>query len=316
MSSIIVLSVATSLAGTRISSLRLNGNSNINASKQFSLQRLGNTQYEQSETQAKDYESFKRTLKSIAADGHKLSLTEIMTASGTDKVSLHGYHRYYEDLFAPYRDQLGLRFLEIGAASGSSLQAWVEYFSNAQSIAGVAYGADPGQAKERACALSQKLCETVEIYSVDQSNVTQLQSMVSESGAAGWDIIMDDGSHHPMHMLTSFKHLFPSVRAGGLYIVEDVETNYIAVPKELYGNMIESGLGAQPPESAVEKFKQLADVISRNHFGYPELTVFGSNVDADIAEVRFGDGLVIIRKKPKDLAEWDKYPNRQGLFVS
>jgi len=313
MSSIIVL-LALSLTGSCISSLRLDASTNNDPTDIVGRQDEQSAQYEQSESQHEEYGRFKQLLNSLAANGHNLSLTEIMAASGTDKVYRHGYHRYYEDLFAPYRDQVGLRFLEIGADSGKSLQAWVEYFSNAQSIGGVAYGVDPKQAKDRACKLSPKLCEKVDIYSVDQSNVTQLQSLISEGGAAGWDIIVDDGSHHPMHMLTSFKHLFPSVRAGGLYIIEDVETSYTAQPKNLYGYTIESGIGAQPPKSAVEKFKQLVDVVSRKHFGHPELTVFGSDVDANVAEVRFGDGLVIVRKKPRNSAEWDKYP-RGRLFV-
>ena len=50
------------------------------------------------------------------------SISEIMDASGTDKLTRHSYDRYYERYFAEFRDQVDLRILEIGADSGVSLK--------------------------------------------------------------------------------------------------------------------------------------------------------------------------------------------------
>jgi hypothetical protein len=37
----------------------------------------------------------------------------------------------------------------------------------------------------------------------------------------GWDLVIDDGSHVPRHQLISFIALYPFVRPGGIYVIED-----------------------------------------------------------------------------------------------
>jgi hypothetical protein len=49
------------------------------------------------------------------------SLSDLMKATETDKMTTHGYHRFYEDLLAPLRYKDGLRMLEIGVNSGNSM---------------------------------------------------------------------------------------------------------------------------------------------------------------------------------------------------
>jgi len=41
-----------------------------------------------------------------------------------------------------------------------------------------------------------------------------------------FDIILDDGSHITSHQKQSFETLFPGLKSGGFYIVEDVCTSY------------------------------------------------------------------------------------------
>ena len=38
----------------------------------------------------------------------------------------------------------------------------------------------------------------------------------------GFDIIIDDGSHDPKDQIKSFESLFPSLKCGGVYVVEDI----------------------------------------------------------------------------------------------
>lgn len=257
-------------------------------------------------------------LDQVAGKGrsNRSSITQIFNKTGTDKLWLHGYHRYYEDLLAPFRKLKGVSVLEIGVEDGKSMKAWVDYFERPDRIDGIAY-----RANMRSCEDNESpgLCKFVRIFDVDQSNVSQLQNFVAAAaegrkhGPPGWDVIIDDGSHIPMHVLTSFKHLFPYVRPGGLYIVEDLETNYVE-HKSSYGYEFSAGLGKPPPANAIEKFKQLIDVVSRHHFKYPELTVFGANVDASVAKVSFGDGMLWVKKKPDD-ARWNRYPLSAKLFV-
>ncbi len=41
-----------------------------------------------------------------------------------------------------------------------------------------------------------------------------------------FDIILDDGGHTMKQQITSFKILYPFVKKGGIYIIEDLHTSY------------------------------------------------------------------------------------------
>lgn len=42
----------------------------------------------------------------------------------------------------------------------------------------------------------------------------------------GFDIIIDDGSHCNNHVIATFKILFPLLKLGGIYAIEDLQTSY------------------------------------------------------------------------------------------
>ncbi|HKN55231.1 MAG TPA: class I SAM-dependent methyltransferase, partial [Amycolatopsis sp.] len=59
----------------------------------------------------------------------------------------------------------------------------------------------------------------------DQNDPAQLEALAKEHGP--FDIVIDDGSHINEHVLTSFHALFPHVRTGGFYVIEDLWTSYL-----------------------------------------------------------------------------------------
>eukprot|EP01065_Artemidia_motanka_P025120 TRINITY_DN30003_c0_g1_i1.p1 TRINITY_DN30003_c0_g1~~TRINITY_DN30003_c0_g1_i1.p1 ORF type:complete len:439 (+),score=79.62 TRINITY_DN30003_c0_g1_i1:74-1390(+) len=59
----------------------------------------------------------------------------------------------------------------------------------------------------------------------DQGNVSWLQEQAEEMGSL--DVVVDDGSHRADHQRLAFEVLFPILRPGGVYVVEDIEANFI-----------------------------------------------------------------------------------------
>jgi hypothetical protein len=72
--------------------------------------------------------------------------------------------------------------------------------------------------------------DRIKTFWVDQSSEEILQKHVPDMQ---YDLILDDGSHDPNHMETSFRALWPRVAPGGLYIIEDVHVPYIERIKAL-----------------------------------------------------------------------------------
>ncbi len=114
----------------------------------------------------------------------------------------------------------------------------------------------------------------------------------------GWDLVIDDGSHVPRHMLISFIALYPFVRPGGIYVIEDIESSYLDHPQAtVYGYKITgAGVGKPPPGNFVEKMKQLIDVINREWFYHPEFTILGASVDHSIRSITFAGGMIWVQK--------------------
>jgi hypothetical protein len=141
---------------------------------------------------------------------------------GTDKASSsHDYLNFYELFLAPLRDK-ELTILEIGVLNGASLRMWEEYFPRARVI-----GADIVPTSKQ----FEKGRVTIEV--VDQSNIEELTWLSFKHGP--FDIIVEDGSHMWDHQITSLRTLFPFVKRDGVYIVEDLQTNYGSMQKVYKG---------------------------------------------------------------------------------
>lgn len=141
----------------------------------------------------------------------------------TDKVNYHRYDRFYPTFLEPLRSQQ-FNMLEIGVDQLASLGVWKEYFPKAY-----IYGADIGVEYED---------ERSKIFKLDQSNNQDLQFLIDNIPPC--QFIIDDGSHHPYHQYLTFTKLFPHLlENGGIYIVEDIETNYWRPGTECYGYAID-----------------------------------------------------------------------------
>jgi hypothetical protein len=145
-------------------------------------------------------------------------LTRLAIRHGTDKWGAHFYTPIYHGLFAPLRDK-PIKLLEIGVGGygfrklgGASLAMWADYFQRGQLI-----GVD---AAEKQLDIGPR----VTILQGSQGDPGFLAKLAAEQGP--FDIVIDDGSHVPEHVVLSFNKLFPAVVDEGYYIIEDVQTTF------------------------------------------------------------------------------------------
>jgi hypothetical protein len=149
-----------------------------------------------------------------------MSLDDIGIFEGTDKTSLENdYLRHYERLLRHIREE-PFQLLEIGVADGASLRTW-EKFLPAATIIGV-------DIREH-CRRFEGGRVTVEIGS--QADPEFLSTLAAKYQPS---VIIDDGSHQSAHIFLTFERLFPALRPGGIYIIEDTYLQHVD-PKNYHG---------------------------------------------------------------------------------
>ena len=102
-----------------------------------------------------------------------------------------------------------IRMLEIGVGHGGSLQMWKRWFGPKAKIIGL--DIDPQ-------------CKGYEEDQIEVRIGDQAKPPVRVDD--DFDIIIDDGSHQHSDQLASFKALWPKIRSGGVYIIEDCHNGY------------------------------------------------------------------------------------------
>ncbi len=153
------------------------------------------------------------------------SLDRIMVEHESDKASVftrtyakpHDYCRHLERFFEPLRER-PIKLLEIGVGGGESIRAWLEYFVNPQ-----VFGVDLVANTNPWNSPKEKPHPRYTFVHGDQSNAVFWKSFVKIHGG-DWDIIDDDGSHISEHIRTTFKCLWPVVKSGGIYVIEDLKS--------------------------------------------------------------------------------------------
>lgn len=127
----------------------------------------------------------------------------------TDKFAL-GYFPAYEEL-ARHIGPAG-RVLEVGVYRGGSLMMWQGLFPD-----GIIAGAD----HDAACLWPEG---TIRIIAAQDSPA--LAQAAADASPDGWDLIVDDASHHGALSAATWKLLWPQVRPGGWYVLEDWQVAY------------------------------------------------------------------------------------------
>lgn len=155
------------------------------------------------------------------------SLDSIAQECQTDRATVftrtygkpHGYSVHYDKLFTPLRD-LPIKFLECGVGGGEGVRMWLEYFPSA-----TVYGVDIQHNTNDWDRPGVYQSPRYHFCQGDQTDPKFWEQFVADFGG-GWNIIVDDGVHSNIGVITTFNALWPHVKPGGFYAVEDLGTAY------------------------------------------------------------------------------------------
>ena len=217
-------------------------------------------------------------------------LDNLAIQAGTDKNSyFHNYTKVYSKYFdSMHTDKI--RFMEIGIYHGNSVKLWESYFTNAELHFVDINGLQIQYHSPRA-----------QYHFVDQANIADMQALAKNIGG-NFDIIIDDGGHTMVQQINSFKALFPSIKSGGVYVIEDLHTSYWAA----WGGGGQIGAPAKKMGTCVEFLKNLIDDLNYTA-GIttvadiakisPELRATLNIYQSDIDSIHFYQSLCFIFKK-------------------
>ncbi|HVZ46676.1 MAG TPA: class I SAM-dependent methyltransferase [Ramlibacter sp.] len=191
------------------------------------------------------------------------TLTDIADHYKTDKGSIkHRYTLVYEQYFEGMRGA-PIDLMEIGVACGSSLKTWAKYFSRSRVV-----GVDIRDACKSLC----KGWPQIEIMIAD-ATALDTQRM--------FDVIIDDGSHVSLDIVQAFAHLWPRVKPGGYYVIEDLRCTHDAHYQRMFT------FPKDPAAFDRSHFAQFADAALRDM----------DNGEGDIDFMHFWRQMCFVRKR-------------------
>lgn len=207
-------------------------------------------------------------------------LDKIAAKHGTDKWGSHWYTPHYHRHFLHLRRK-PINLLEIGVGGyasrygGRSLRMWKQYFPKANIFALDIF--DKKHLEE----------DRITIFQASQTDRKSVRSILKKIGEI--DICIDDGSHVNMDVIQTFEIIFPYIKFGGLYVVEDMQTSYW--PFAGFGG---SSIDLSSPTTTMGYFKQRLDGLNFKEFDRPGY--HPSPFDRSIVGMHFYHNLLFIEK--------------------
>jgi hypothetical protein len=217
------------------------------------------------------------------------SLDDIALACAADKSSAcHGYAAIYDPWFVPLRDK-PIVLLEIGVGGGHSLKMWERYFTHPDAEI---FGLD----NDPQCALAFGFSPDgkVAVFTGDQRKDEDLARLLWSAGGA-LDVVIDDGSHRWGDQQFTFSRLWPHVRPGGQYWIEDLHTSYwqshndgaemstVAMLQNLVDEVQMYGKPPEGPDCRADRKASLRFAID--------------GLERSVEELHFWKGLALVKKQ-------------------
>ena len=193
-----------------------------------------------------------------------------------NKITAHGYAKFYEDLFKPLKDK-PLKILEIGSFYGNASAALFFYFRNS-----LIYSADinPDMYKYKGSRLNN--------FFVDSSSKESIVKNILNQNIE-FNIVIEDASHMLKDQIISLFMLFPKIKKGGIFIIEEIDFPEKKEDMRIGQNM--------PDLKTILKKIQLNEDFDSEYINKSEKEYLISNVSS----ISFLKGnlneLVVVRKK-------------------
>lgn len=136
--------------------------------------------------------------------------------AGADEIAKpRPYYAVYDRYFASLARRR-LSILELGTYKGDSTKILASFFRNSRILT--------LDIQPRNIDFSR--FRNVHALQADQTDRPTLERICGEWSPDGFDIVIDDAAHVGCHSLRSYEILFPRVKPGGFYVVEDWGTGY------------------------------------------------------------------------------------------
>lgn len=208
------------------------------------------------------------------------NLTNLAQIYNTDKWGTHFYTPHYQRHFSKFKYK-PIRLLEIGVGGyddpeigGESLRMWKRYFPFGRIYALDIY--DKSLQEE----------SRIKIFRGSQVDKAFLKHVLNEIKYP-LDIIIDDGSHINEHVVNTFIHLFPQLKNGGIYVIEDTQTSYW----RSYGGDNEN---LNNPKTIMNFFKQIPDNLNYKEFHIKDYQP--KYIESHISSISFYHNIIFITK--------------------
>lgn len=140
------------------------------------------------------------------------TLTTIANHNKTDKGTVYFEAHSYTDIYSDFINSncSNCSLLEIGFWKGDSIRMWNQYNPNMTIFA---IDNDPNVVD------FLKETDKVNLYIGDQSDHELLNRIIKSTDL---DFVVDDGSHNYLDILNSFSFIFPRMKMGSIYFIEDL----------------------------------------------------------------------------------------------
>jgi len=192
------------------------------------------------------------------------------------------YFAIYERYLTKFKSQQCV-YVEIGIERGGTLDIMQKFLGEKARIIGVDIDAR--------CKEIEK--NGHEIHIGDQGNTQFMRNLRNQIGPI--DIVVDDGGHTPDQQITTFYELWPYLKPGGIYLVEDLHAN-------LWASHQHSRYGI----TFFDLAKSMADKMSYWHLDPKSFDMFRSGQKVERIEnfvtnqvygIHFYDSVIVFEKR-------------------